>query len=302
MESYLERKRPAILISLFCMALWGSAIPLIKTTYRLMGITSGDTGAKLLVAGIRFCFAGLIGLGYYALLNRGQQKKQANYRYICVLSLLQTTLQYIFYYIGLSNTTGVKASIIQSSNAFFIVIISAMVMKSEHLTGRRLLSLLVGTIGIIFANLHGGTSLSFHFRGEGFILIAALFNAMATVFVRKYGKNEDAALSTGIQFFLGSLPLLGLGLILCKQWPEFSFVAILMLVYGGFVSATAFTLWSMVLRHQSSGEFGMYRLFIPIFGSLFSVIFLKETFYFSLLVGLTLVLLGSLILNLPQKK
>ena len=41
-------------MALFAMFLWGSAIPMIKTTYKVLGITSKDPGSMILVAGYRF--------------------------------------------------------------------------------------------------------------------------------------------------------------------------------------------------------------------------------------------------------
>ncbi len=302
MEQYFKNKRFAIVISLCCMMLWGSALPVIKTTYRVMSVASDDVGAKLLVAGVRFFLGGLLALGYYALLNRGKPMQKPDWKYILMLGLLQTSFQYIFYYMGLANTLGVKAAVIQASNAFFIVIISALVIKGDGLTVRRLLSLAIGTGGIVVANFRSGSFSGFQMTGEGFLLLAALFGALATVFVAKYGKGKDAFFAGGMQFFLGSLPLIVMGLALCRQWPQVNASGVVLLLYGAFISATAFPLWSMVLRYQSSGEFGVYRLFIPVFGALFSVLFLKERFTVEILAGMVLVLLGSFILNLPGKK
>lgn len=38
---------------------------------------------------------------------------------LVLLGILQTTIQYIFFYIGLANTTGAKSAIINSLTAFF---------------------------------------------------------------------------------------------------------------------------------------------------------------------------------------
>ncbi len=303
MERYLKNKSSAILISLFCMVLWGSAIPLIKCTYAALSIASENVGAKILVAGIRFFFAGLLGL-LYAGVNREKNsvRRPVNWKYVCILSLMQTSIQYLFYYVGLSNTTGVKASIIQASNAFFVVIISAMTMRNDRLTRRRLCSLLIGTAGIVIANLNGGGGAGFRLDGEGAILVATIFNALATVYVRKYGQAQNTALVSGLQFLLGSIPLMAVGVLSAREIPAFTLPSLLMLLYGGFVSATAFTLWSMVLRYQNSGEFGVYKLFIPVFGSVFSILILKERVTLRLFVGMALVLLGSLILNLNGRR
>ena len=86
----------------------------------------------MLVPGIRFFFAGLLGLFYFLLLNHGKTPaRPLSMKYVLILSLLQTSIQYLFFMWGLSHTPGVKASIIQASNAFFVVIISALILKDD---------------------------------------------------------------------------------------------------------------------------------------------------------------------------
>lgn len=78
--------------------------------------------------------------------------------------------------------------------------------------------------------------------------------------------------------------------------------AVGLLLYGAFISATAYVIWNSVLKYYSVNEMGMYKLFIPIFGSILSVIILGEDFTINLLLGLILVILGSVILNINKKK
>ena len=78
--------------------------------------------------------------------------------------------------------------------------------------------------------------------------------------------------------------------------------SVILLAYGAFISATAYVIWNQVLKIYSANEMGMYKLFIPIFGSVFSVMFLGENFTLNLLIGLILVMLGSVILNVGKKK
>jgi len=300
-----KNKKFAIAVSIFCMLLWGSAVPLIKMTYRALGLGGSDVGPKILVAGIRFFMAGLLGIFYFILLRRrtgkAGEKIHLDVRYILILSLLQTSVQYLFYYIGLANTMGVKAAVIQAANSFFVVIFSALMIKNDRITGQRIAALLIGTAGILVVNLGGAADFSFHLAGEGAVLMATMFNAVATVYVRKYGQNQDAFLASGVQFLIGSIPLIVIGLIFSRVRLQFTPQAFLMLLYGGFVSATAFGLWSMVLHEQSSGEFGAYKLFIPIFGSMLSVLLLGERFTPNLAVGMVLVLAGLLVLNKKKK-
>ena len=282
------------------MMLWGTAIPLIKSTYVELAIGQEDTGLKILLAGIRFFLAGLMTFAYFKISHKEHRidLKKINLKFIVIIALIQTSLQYIFYYIGLSHVAGVKSSIIQSTNAFIVVLISAVLLPDEKVNPNIILALILGTLGIFITN-YTGESLSgdLRFSGEGFILTATFFNALATVMLRKYGKGENPFIVTSFQFILGSLVLIVLGIALSGGFLPLTTKGMLMILYGSFISACAFSIWTWVLQQYSANEFGVYKLFIPIFGSLFSIIFLGEEFTFKLVVGLALVLLGSLILN-----
>ena len=75
-----------------------------------------------------------------------------------------------------------------------------------------------------------------------------------------------------------------------------------MILYGSFISATSFSIWTSVLQRYHANEFSVYKLFIPIFGSLLSVLVLDEPFTLNMAIGLALVLLGSFILNRKKIK
>lgn len=300
----LKNKKIAIIFSILAMLLWGSAIPTIKTTYLELGIASSDTGAKILVAGIRFFMAGIITLIYFLIFDRNfKDFKKLNWKFVLVLGLIQTSIQYLFYYIGLSNTFGVKSSIIQAANSFIVVIFSALFLPEDKINSKMIAALVIGTIGIIITNTGkpvGGEAMKL--TGEGFILISTSINALCTVLVRKYGKGQNGFLLTGIQFLVGSIILIIVGSTLAESSLNFTLKAGILLVYAAFISATAFSIWTLVLQLHSANEFGIYKLFIPLFGSILSVIILGESFTMRLALGMILVLSASLILNLNKKK
>ena len=300
----LKNKKFAILATIFAMVLWGSAIPTIKTTYMELNIGRSDTGSQILIAGIRFFLAGLLGLVYYKKFSKEKSEKgNISLKYIVILSLIQTSIQYMIYYIALSNTQGVKASIIQASNSFIVVILSFFLLPNEKIHPNTILAIILGTLGIVVVN--GGFSnmgSEFNPLGEGLILISTTFNALSSIYVRKYGQNQDQFFATAAQFILGSIPLIIIGLIMNDKTLAFTPKSLILLAYGAFISATAYVIWNQVLKIYSANEMGMYKLFIPIFGSVFSVIFLGENFTLKLLVGLILVMLGSVILNVGKKK
>lgn len=300
----LKNKKFAIIFSIFAMFLWGSAIPTIKTTYLELGIGASDTGQKILVAGIRFFMAGIITLIYFLIFDKNYKDfKKLDWKFVIILGLIQTSIQYLFYYIGLSNTFGVKSSIIQAANSFIVVIFSALLLPEDKINSKMILALVIGTIGIIITNTGkpiGGQAMKL--TGEGFIIVSTSVNALCTVLVRKYGKGMNGYLLTGLQFFVGSIILIIVGRSLSGGWISFTSKAAILLVYAAFISATAFTIWTLVLQKHSANEFGIYKLFIPLFGSILSVIVLGEVFTLRLALGMVLVLSASLILNINKRK
>ena len=205
----------------------------------------------------------------------------------------------MIYYIALSNTAGVKAAIIQSTNAFMVVLISLILLPNEKVQANTIFAIGLGTLGIVVVN--GGfreMGSEFNLMGEGMILLSTFFNALSSVYVRKYGKDQNEFLVTASQFILGSLPLIIIGYIMNKSKLVFTPKAVGLLLYGAFISATAYVIWNSVLKHHRANEMAMYKLFIPIFGSILSIIIMGESFTISLLIGLILVMLGSATLNM----
>ena len=298
----LRGKKKAIVMSILAMLLWGSAIPLIKCTFVELGIGKTDTGLKILVAGIRFLLAGFLTLFYFKVSEKGRAipLKKINWKFVVILGLIQTSLQYIFYYVGLSHVAGVKSSIIQSTNAFLVVLISAILLPKEKVNPNILIALVLGTAGIIISNGPAEGTGGVQFDGEGFVLIATTLNALASVMIRKYGKGENSFILTSFQFMIGATVLILLGLAMAGRPLALTPKSCLMICYGAFISATSFSMWTWVLQHYNANEFGVYKLFIPIFGSLLSVLVLDEPFTLNMAAGLALVLFGSFILNKKQ--
>lgn len=79
-------------------------------------------------------------------------KEDISYKYILTLSLTQTFVQYLIYYIALSNTAGVKAAIIQSTNAFMVVLISLVILPTEKVHPKTIFAIVLSTLGIIVVN------------------------------------------------------------------------------------------------------------------------------------------------------
>lgn len=304
MENFFTKKHNILIISLICTALWGSAFPVIKVGYGLLEIKPMDIYSKIYFAGLRFFIAAIM----VFLIQRFTNKKKlsinkSDIKPIIVLGLLQTSLQYFFFYIGVANTSGIKSAILQSGSTFFIVIAAHFIYAEDKLNFNRVVSLMLGFGGVILVNIGKNLDLSFKLIGEGFLIISALLSTIATIYVKTISNNINPFLLSGGQMFSGSLLLLTIGKIGMKgNNLNFNIGSFSLLVYSAFISAAAFTLWYMLLKYNSPGKISIYRLFIPIFGSMLSVLFIDgEHFTVNLLFGLILVVLGIIVLNIDNK-
>ena len=142
--------------AMLCCLLWGSAFPCIKIGYGLWNIESADTSAQILFAGMRFVLAGILAVIFGSLLEgRFIRPEKGCAGKIAWLSMLQTVIQYLFFYIGLAHTSGVKASIIEAVNVFVAIIVSGFIFHQENVTAKKMIGCLVGFAGVVLINMNG---------------------------------------------------------------------------------------------------------------------------------------------------
>ena len=147
--SVFSRPRYLILLATLCCLLWGSAYPAIKGGYALLGIARSDTAAQLVFAGWRFLLAGALLLVMAQLTGRRVWAlAPVQWAQLGLLGLAQTALQYVFFYVGLANTTGVKGSILNATGTFFSVLLAHFLYANDRLSRRKALGCAVGFAGV----------------------------------------------------------------------------------------------------------------------------------------------------------
>lgn len=293
------------LAATLCCALWGSATPFIKIGYELM-LPEKQVSDTILFAGIRFFLAGLITVLIYSIARKkAVVPKRKNLGKIATVSLFQTIIQYIFFYIGLANTTGVKGTIISGSNTFFAILISCLIFRQEKLTVKKIIACFVGFLGIIAVNMNG-LDLNMNFMGDGFVLFSTVAYAISSVLMKKFSSSEDPVAISGYQFILGGAVMIALGAMLGGQVSVTTPAAMGVLLYLACLSAVAYALWGVLLKHNPVSKITVHSFLIPVFGVVFSSLMLKEQSGVelqNLIFALVLVCAGVTMLNYtPSKK
>jgi len=299
--AFFTRPRVVFALASLCCLLWGSAYSAIKTGYSLLAIERGDVAAQLLFAGLRFVLAGGLLLAFTALRGKpiGRMARTHGLQ-LAALGVAQTTLQYLFFYVGLAHTTGVKASILGAVNVFFSVLVAHWLHADDRLTRRTALGCAVGFGGVLLVNLGAlsvqpgaATGSGFSLLGEGFVVISALAGTLAAFYGKRLSQHMDAVVMTGYQLGLGGVVLLALGAAGGGALHAFSAASLALLFYLAGLSAAAFAIWGVLLKYNRVSAVSIFSFLVPIFGASLSALFLGESLLeWKYLLALLLVSLG----------
>ncbi|KMT20942.1 DMT family transporter [Clostridium cylindrosporum] len=299
MSKYLTEKKWIIVIAIICSILWGSAFPVLKISYLEMGIEA-DTWAKILLAGMRFFLASAI---IFVILKLFIKEPLAvslkELKRFSILGIFQTAGLYLFFYIGLSNTSGVKGAILSSAENFFVVILAHYIYKNDRITNSKILGLALGFLGIIFANWGREIGFEFSLIGEGFMIISTVSGAIATILCKEICKDIHPFVVNAYQMMIGSLILIILGIVFKGyEVMVFTLLSIGLLAYSALLSSIAFSLWFALLKYNKAGEITIYRFVIPVAGVILSAMFIPgEIFNLYIIISLVCVAFGVASVN-----
>ena len=297
-KSIFQRPTWVVVFALTAAISWGWAFPLIKIGFNAFGITADMTGSKMLFAGIRFAAAGLIVLSVARSNGRSfKTSKLTDWRYILAFALMNTTLHYFFFYVGMSHSEGSRAAILNSLSTFLVVLLACAFFKSDKLTSRKLMGCTVGFSGILALNLGGAESGQFTWLGDGMIILNALCGACANLMTRGLSRRIDVFVGTGYSLTIGGLLLIIPGMIFGGTLPHINMLGIICLVLLIAISAVGFALYNKLLSCNPVGKVAIYNSLIPIVGAVTSCLCLGETFHLKYALAGGLAALGIYIIN-----
>ena len=306
-KNTLTRTGIVALLACVCCILWGSAIPVIKTGYRLMEVDAADTASQIVFAGVRFTLAGLLVLIFASI----REKKvlipdRTILKYAVPVCLAQTVGQYFFFYIGVAHTSGVKGGIITGLGNFITILKACLIVRNERMTGRKMAGCVLGFAGVVVINLMGKSlDMGFTLTGEGFILISQVAYGISTILINIYSKKVSPVVLSGTQFTMGGVVLILIGIGMGGHFGNITAVGVVIIFYLAMVSAVAYTLWSVLLAWNDVSKVAIFGFVNPLCSVILSALILgevKQAFNTGSLVALLLVCAGIYIVNCKAKQ
>jgi drug/metabolite transporter (DMT)-like permease len=226
-------------------------------------------------------------------------------KYVLALSLVQTVIQYVFFYIGHAYASGVTAAIVNGSNVFIAILVATFVFRTEKMTVKKAIGCVLGFGGVIVVSMAKG-DMGFTVMGAGFILMAALAYALSSVMIKMYSKHENPVTLSGWQFFIGGIIMTLFALPMGGKFEIAAgegFTAGVLLFYMACISAVAYSIWGLLMKYNDVSKVSIFGPFNPISGVILSAIILKEwsSIGVEVVIALVLVALGILVVNYKKR-
>lgn len=299
----VDKRDNTIFWAIVACLLWSTAYPGIKIGLQY------DT--PLHFAGIRFIISGLMILPFTVKPALFLATIKKHWRIVFWVTLLQTLVNYILFYLGLNMVPGALGAVIVGSQPLVTAVVAAIMDKSERLTRRKVITIVFGLSGVILISA-GRQIFKIGSAAEilGVIMIIGANIATATnnVLVSVKSKGINPFVLSSSSLFIGGIIILLFSVIFEDMTsgpkPGEYWVS---LVWLSFMSAFAFSLWYKLLQrpHVKVSEISLWKFIIPVVGAVLSWILIPGENPELLTVAGMIIITVSLILfflngNKPQ--
>lgn len=295
-----QNKKALPFLAMLCALGWSLAYPLIKMGYSELGIYPDDLGNKILFAGIRFFAAGILVLITGALQKRKLFIGRSEAPLLLSFALVNTTLHYLFSYIGLSYIPSSRSTILDSMGGFLLIVLSCLIFDDDTFSKTKVIGCLLGFCGIAVINIAPiGTLFSdISFMGDGMILLNACCAAGGGLITRLISKKMDMLAATGYGMGIGGFLLILTGIFTGIQhsW-NMTAKGVAIVISLILISAVCFGIYNMLLAYHPISKVAIYNALIPVFGVIFSALLLNEPFMWQYAAAGLLVASGIYVVN-----
>jgi drug/metabolite transporter (DMT)-like permease len=259
---------------------------------------------------IVFHRVGIAALFMYAFIRfRGKTlpKSIKAWAVFAVMGLLNNAIPFSAIVYGQQYITAGLASILNSTTAFFGVIVSAMILSEEHITLPKLTGVTLGMIGVVvIIGVEALLQLSLSNIGQYLIIVSSISYALASVWGRLYVRGLGVAVTaTGMlitsTFWMFVLSMVAEGFpieILSLRSISAAFTLAIL------CTCVAYLLYFAILAEAGASNLMLVTIIIPAFALILDALFLGEWVSGMDMIGFAIIAIGLLIiaerLKLPK--
>ena len=277
---------------------------LVVLTTGLMGssFAVGKIGLEylppFLLVGIRFTLAGIIMAVIVKLLKKKHPHKAADWLRMFLIGAIQTAGVMGAIFLSLQTITAGESAILTFTNPLLVVVFGTLILKTPY----RLLQwtgVLLGFLGV-FVTMGGQVQLEV---GTLFGFASAVFWAIGTLLIKRWGPRFDTWVLTAYQMLFGGIILLLGSFLLENAQPIFNASSLAIILWLAIpASIVQFSIWFFLLQNGNPGKVSAFLFLAPFFGVLTGWLLLDEKIGISLLIGGSMIFAGIFLVNWPDKK
>jgi drug/metabolite transporter (DMT)-like permease len=230
----------------------------------------------------------------------------SQWKEIAVLGLFGVGAFTPLVYLSIQHTTTINAAMLAASSPMMIVLM-ALLLLGERITGRQFAGLVLSLMGVLWIVSKGAITHLGQFQwntGDVIMLASNVIWALYSIRIRK----ADARLS-GMAGFTLSIAASLLFLLPGVIWEVHAQGVRLyqpdtvwnVLYLGVFASVVSFLCWNKSVSMLGPGKASPFLNFIPVFATLFSVLFLNEQLQVAQAVGGMFILAGVYLSSLTKR-
>ncbi len=295
----MELKRLYFLLAIVPPIFWGISI----TGAKIISV-SGFSPVEITFG--RFLLASILFLPYLIYKGRGNPRyfpsSRRQWRNIFALSLTGVALNNLIFYTGLSFTDAGIASILVSFNPLATMLF-AVLLLGEKFTARKLYSLILGIVGVIFI-IGFQINLGSVF-GNLLILTAAFVWGSSFSFSKLSTESGLSSIAvTGWSEILGTILLIPfaapsfsnkIGHLTTEPLLWFIFI-------GVFSSVIGYVLYYRAIQHFGAGKVAPVINIIPVSGAITAFLVLGNPFSGQPIIGFILVMIGVILAQTEKEE
>jgi drug/metabolite transporter (DMT)-like permease len=210
-------------------------------------------------------------------------------------------LEFVCIYVGLLYTDAARSVVFVYMSPFVVAVGAHFFLRGDRLTFLKVVGLVLAFLGIVIV-FQGRPKIAkpTMLIGDVLQIAAAFLWGATTLYIKKFMAERIHPINTFLYQLIFSIPILFVvSLILEPHWvSKISLTVGLSFFYQSVIVAFAtYFAWFKLIHEYSVSRLSAFTFFTPLFGVLFGILFIREEFTFSLIVGLPLVCLGIYFVN-----
>lgn len=286
----MKKHPPAgILAGLSATAIWGGMYVVSKAVMAVIPPFS------LIVLRL---VLGMLTLGGILLIRRNGQMTRRQFWNIFAAGLVGYGISLGFQFVGTDLSTAANGALVTSATPAFVLLFAAILLK-EKITPRRLLALIIATVGVLAVIDPRTAQLSSQlFWGNLSLVAAALTWALYSVLIRKATRQADV-LTTSLVAFAGGLPVclpLAAWEAAARGYGPVTGGVVAGVIFLGVIStALAMFLWNTAFARLEAGVAALTFFAQPVVGAILGAVFLGDQITPLFLAGGVLIAIGLVI-------